>query len=101
MTIKKYLIAITIILIFFFGALAVIKVNKHTIPAGQSQHVELASLIQNVEKFTQMRKLYDKKVRLHKLKQEIKELDEVPQVLLNYKKYLKDEIDKILEGSNV
>lgn len=80
----------------FFGALGALGADKYIMPVLQFQHVELVDRVADVENFVKMQELYNKKVQLHKLEQEIKQLDNVPQGLLDYKKYLEDEINNIL-----
>jgi len=97
---KKYILIITTIFGVFTAALTALGADKYIMPVLQFQHVELASKVEKLEGVMKMQELYNKKVQLHKLEKEIKELNEVPQGLLDYKKYLENEIHNILNVEN-
>lgn len=97
---KKYIIIFAAAFSMFFGALGALGADKYIMPVLQFQHAELTSRVENMEGIIKMQELYNKKIQLHKLNQEIKQLDEVPQGLLDYKKYLEDEINKILSNDS-
>lgn len=99
MKINKNIIVLATVFSMFFGALGALGADKYIMPVLQFQHVELTSRVENVESFMKMQELYSKKVQLHKLEQEIKQLDDVPQGLLDYKKFLEDEINILLNDN--
>lgn len=92
----------------FFGAIAALGADQYLLPVLRYQHaellnehLELVERVREVERRDKMEQIYTKRVELEKLRQEIENSDNPPRGLLDFEKYLEEEIARLLNEINI